>query len=461
MTKDMTRGNPAKLILFFTIPLLLGNLFQQFYNMADTMIVGRTIGVNALAAVGATGSIMFLILGFAQGLTAGLAVITAQRFGAEDITGVRRSIAASLVISGGVTVVLTLVAVATARPILELMQTPPEILDDATRYITVIYWGIFASMLFNLLSNIIRALGDSRTPLIFLVIACLVNIVLDFAFILGLHMGVEGAAVATVISQALSGVLCIFYMLKKLSFLRFHPGDWKMEWEILSPHLRVSLPMAFQSSIIAIGSIILQWALNQLGATAVASFTAAQKIDQLATQPLMSFGITMATYAAQNYGASNIPRIRVGVRQCTYMSVAASILGGLLTIWGGPFLVQLFVGQQPEVISLAQIYLRINGATYFILALLFIYRYTLQGLGRSLVPTIAGIMELVMRTLAALALAAPLGFTGVSMANPIAWIGATVPLCIAYFLTIRRLSELIPPPVKEDSAPQPTISSEH
>jgi putative MATE family efflux protein len=348
--------------------------------------------------------------------------------------------------------------VSTARPILELMQTPPEIIDDAERYITVIYWGIFASMLFNLMSNIIRALGDSRTPLFFLVIACLVNIVLDFAFIRGLHMGVEGASIATVISQALSGVLCIVYMLKKLPFLRFQPGDWKMQWVILAPHLRVSLPMGFQSSIIAIGSIILQWALNQLGATAVASFTAAQKIDQLATQPLMSFGITMATYAAQNYGAGNIPRIRTGVRQCTYMSVAASILGGLLTILGGPFLVQLFVGEQPEVISLAQIYLRINGATYFILALLFIYRYTLQGLGFSLVPTVAGIMELVMRTLAALVLAAPLGFAGVSMANPIAWIGATVPLSIAYFLTVHRLARRFPAPAQESAAPSVPVS---
>lgn len=440
MTKDMTHGSPARLILFFTIPLLLGNLFQQFYNMADTMIVGRTIGVNALAAVGSTGSLMFLILGFAQGLTAGLSVITAQRFGAEDMAGVRRSVAASLVISAGVTVVLTLLAVTTARPLLKLMQTPPEIMEDALRYITVIYWGIVASMLFNLLSNIIRALGDSRTPLVFLVVACVLNIILDFLCIQGLHMGVEGAAVATIISQAVSGVLCIFYIFKKLPALRFVPGDWRLGWEIYAPHLRVSLPMAFQSSIIAIGAIILQWALNQLGAAAVAAFTAAQKIDQFATQPLMSFGITMATYAAQNYGAGNIPRIRTGVWQVTVMSVAVSIVGGLLTIAGGPFLVQLFVGNQPEVIDLAQIYLRINGATYFILALLFIYRNVLQGLGRSLVPTVAGMMELIMRAVAALVLAAPLGFAGVSMANPVAWIGAVVPLSIAYFLTIRRLS---------------------
>ncbi len=442
MTRDLTRGNPAKLILTFTIPLLIGNIFQQLYSMADTIIVGRTIGVNALAAVGATGSLSFLILGFAQGLTAGFSVITAQRFGAGDYSGVRRSAAVSAVLSGLITLLLTAVSVIGVRPLLELMNTPADIIDDAYRYIVVIFWGIAASMLFNLLSNIIRALGDSKTPLLFLVVACLLNIALDFLFILAFRMGVAGAAWATVISQFVSGVLCLLYIGKRLPILRVEQQDWKLQRDVVLSHLRVGLPMAFQSSIIAIGAMILQGALNALGSVAVAAFTAAQKLDTLIIQPLMSFGITMATYVAQNYGAGNLPRIRKGVRQCSVMSVAISLLGGLLVILAGKPLVRIFVGSgQNEVVDLAQVYLVINGACYCILALLFIYRYTLQGLGKSLVPTVAGVMELVMRTLAAVFLAQIVGFAGVSWANPIAWAGATIPLGIAYFVMISRLGK--------------------
>lgn len=303
MVQDLTRGKPVKLILLFTIPLLIGNVFQQFYSMADTIIVGRTIGVDALAGVGATGSLSFLIIGFAQGLTAGLSVITAQRFGADDYDGVRKSVTVSLLISAVLTVVLTAIAVLTARPLLTLLQTPANIIDDAYDYIIIIFWGIFASMLFNLLSNVVRALGDSRTPLLFLIVACVLNIVLDFVFILAFKMGVAGAAWATVIAQVVSCALCILYIAKRIPLLRLCKKDWKVDASYIRTHCRVGLPMAFQTSIIAIGAMILQVPLNKLGSTAVGAFTAAQKIDNLAVQILMSFGITMATYAAQNYGA--------------------------------------------------------------------------------------------------------------------------------------------------------------
>jgi putative MATE family efflux protein len=441
MTKNLTEGNPAKLIFLFTIPLLIGNLFQQVYSMADTLIVGRTIGVNALAAVGCTGSLSFLIIGFAQGITAGLSIITAQKFGAKSEAGVRRSVAASILLSLAVTVVLTAVSVPLAKPILRWMNTPPEIIEDAYRYIVVIYGGIAASMLFNLLSNIIRALGDSRTPLLFLIIACILNIILDFVFILAFSMGVAGAAWATVIAQTVSGLLCIGYIKKKLPMLHMHKEDFRVTKMDIWQHMRVGLPMGFQSSIIAIGAITLQSALNSLGATAVASYTAAQKIDMLATQPMMSFGVTMATYAAQNYGAQKIDRIKKGVLQCVIMSVSFSVVVGVLIILAGRFLVGLFVGAgQGEVVSLAQVYLKINGTTYFLLALLFIFRYTLQGLGQSLIPTIAGIMELFMRMFAAIIMAGWLGFAGACMANPLAWLGACIPLSIACIVTLKKLT---------------------
>ena len=438
MTKDLTRGNPLKLIFFFTIPLLIGNLFQQFYSMADTLIVGRTLGVNALAAVGGTGGITFLILGFAQGVTAGLSIITAQRFGAEDAAGVRRSFTTSILISAVTTVVLTAVSVPLARTILHLLNTPAEIEEQAYEYIIVILAGIVASMLFNLLSNIIRALGDSRTPLFFLIIASIINIVLDFVFILNFHMGVAGAGYATVLAQLISCACCFAFIAKKLPILHLHRQDWKITRQDLTAHARVAFPMGFQSSIIAIGTLILQTALNGLGATSVAAYTAASKVDQLAIMAMMSFGMTMATYAAQNYGAGKMDRIRKGVRQCLMISVGLSVVMAFVNIVFGKYLVRLFVEDAAGVIDLAQVYLIINSSCYFILAVLFVIRYTLQGLGKSFVPTFAGIMELVMRTVAALALVGPFGFAGASASNPLAWLGSAIPLCISYILTMRR-----------------------
>lgn len=441
MTKKMTEGSPAKLIVMFTIPLLIGNIFQQLYSMVDTLIVGRTLGVNALAAVGCTGSINFLILGFAMGVSAGLAIITAQRFGAKDEKGVRRSVASGAWISLMVTVVLTAVSVPMTRKILELLNTPPEIIDGAYDYIVIIFWGIIACMLFNFLSNIIRALGDSRTPLLFLVIACVLNIILDFAFILGGGMGVAGAAWATIISQMVSALLCLWYIKKKLPILHLTKDDWKASAWDLKQHFRISMPMGFQMSIIAIGAVVLQFVLNGLGSAAVAAFSAAQRIDQIAGQPMNSFGTTMATYAAQNYGAGRIDRIKKGVLQCSLISVGFSIAVGLLNIFAGYQMAGFFVGAGEETVqSMAQTYLQINGAMYFVLALLFIFRFTLQGLGKGVMPTVAGVMELIMRTFAAVYLTAAVGFAGACWANPLAWAGACIPLAAAYFLTMRRLS---------------------
>jgi len=441
ITRNLTRGNPAKLILLFTIPLIIGNIFQQFYSIADTFIVGRTIGVNALAAVGCTGSIMFLILGFAQGLTAGLSIITAQKFGAEDAKGVKESYVAGIIISMIVTIVLTIISTVFARPILVLMNTPPEIIDDAYRFVFVIFLGIIASMFFNFFSNIIRGLGDSRTPLIYLIWACILNVVLEFAFILIFKMGVTGAAVATVIAQGVSALLCLYHIKRNLPILNLKKSDLKISKEVFLDHINISLPMGFQASIIAIGAIILQFSLNSLGATAVAAYTAAQKIDSIAIQPMMSFGITMATYTAQNFGAKKIDRIRQGVKQCAIISVTFSILVGLINIFAGHFLTGIFVGyEQKEVISLSQTYLTSNGMFYFLLSLLFIYRYTLQGLGQSFIPTVAGIMELIMRSFAAIILSKPLGFLGVCLSNPLAWLGACVPLIIAYYVTFKKIN---------------------
>lgn len=435
MAKDMTSGKPIKLIWNFTIPLLIGNLFQQLYNMADTFIVGRTIGVHALASVGSTGSIIFLILGFANGLTAGLAIPLAQRYGAKDYLGVKRSFYVSILISAVVAILLTILSMVFCRQILEVMQTPAEIIDGAYDYLMVIFAGIFSSMAFNLLSNIFRSIGDAKTPLYFLVIACIMNIILDIVFIAGFGMGVEGAGYATVLSQIFSALACILYIWKKIPILRLNSKDFVAESSDVKEHVRISFPMAFQSSIIAIGAIIIQITLNQLGATAVAAYTAAQKIDQVAILPMMSFGVTMATFVAQNYGAKKYDRIWRGVRDCIKLSLTFAISVGIILNLFSPIFIRAFVGVgHEEVVELGAIYFITNGTMYSLLSLLFIYRYTLQGVGKTFTPTVAGIMELCMRAFAAVVLSNLYGYTGATMANPLAWLGSLIPLMIAYYL---------------------------
>lgn len=439
MTKTMTEGGPARLIFLFALPLLGGNLFQQFYNMMDALIVGNILGENALAAVGCTGSIMFLIIGFVQGMTSGLSIVTARHFGANDLTYVRRSFAANIVIGSVVTVILTVLAVPLARPILRMMRTPAAILDDAYSYIVIIYAGIFAAMLFNVLSNVLRALGDSRTPLLFLIISSILNVVLDIVFIRYGNMGVSGAAWATVISQVISGVLCILYIQKEFPILHVRKEDFHLTSGEIQQHLLVGLPMGFQASIIGIGVIILQVVLNQQGEQTVAAYTATQKIEQLICSPLNCFGMTMATYTAQNYGAGKIERIRMGIHRCMAMSLSYTVVITAVAMFAGANLVQLFGFDNPDIVQLASTYLHTTSMFYWTLSLLFILRYSLQGLGQGLVPTIAGVMELVMRAAGCMALAGPFGFGGICAAYALAWPGSLCPLAISYVITMRKL----------------------
>ena len=441
MVKDMTTGSPTRLILFFTLPLLVGNIFQQLYNMADTIIVGRTLGYKALAAVGgSSGSIMFLVFGFFFGLTCGFAVITAQRFGAHDEDGVRRSVAASLVMCAVITAAATLLCVFGARPVLEFMRTPEDIVDETYNYLIVMFWGSWTIVFYGMLSSIIRALGDSRTPLYFLIISSIVNVVLDFYFILSLKSGVAGAAWATVIAQGLSGVLCLIYMLRKFPILRLRRHDWIFNASFYWDHLRVALPMAFQFSVTAIGVRVLQTALNGFGSVAVAGYTAATRIDQLAIQPLFSFSIAMATFAAQNYGAGNIPRIRDGVFKCSAMALGFSVFGGVpLILFASPVTAWFIGGHDEQVIHCSQIYLNTNASCYVILAMLLIYRNVQQGMGHSFIPFMAGVVELVLRVVGAFGFAVWFGYTGVCLSNPLAWIGATAILAWDYCRTMKKL----------------------
>lgn len=434
MEKDMTKGSPTKLILWFTIPLLIGNVFQQLYSMVDTIIVGKFVGVDQLAAVGLTGPMAFLMLGFVFGLTGGFAVVTAQRFGAKDEDGLRRSVTSAIYLSITITTILTVIAIVTAKPLLRLMNTPEDIFHDAYVYIIIIYAGIGALVFYNLMACILRALGDSKTPLYFLIVSSILNIILDLVFILNLQMGVAGAAFATVISQFISGVLCLIYTAKKYPILHLKKKDWKWDTNLAKKHMYIGLPMAFQFSITAIGVIVLQGALNLLGTEKIAAFTAANKAEQLVAQPAGSFGITMANYAGQNYGASKFNRIREGVKKCSILTTIFAIGAGFILIVFGEPLTTLFVDvKERAVIQAAREYLIIISVCFPALNLLFVYRNVLQGIGRSFMPFMAGVFELVARSAVAFTLPYFIGFTGICLAGPIAWFAAAIPLGITYY----------------------------
>ena len=440
MVKNLTVGNPVNQILMFAIPLFIGSLFQQSYNIADTVIVGRLIGLNALAAVGSTGSINFLILGFINGFGIGAAVLTSQRFGAEDYEGVKKSFAATIIISIGLAVILTIISVLCARPLLEFLQTPAEILEDSYSYIVTIFWGIPTAVLFNLFANVLRAVGDSRTPLYFLAIACVINILLDLMFILIFRTGIWTIALATVISQFVSGMLCLLFIYKKVPLLKLTADDWRLDRGEISKHLKLALPVGFQMSIIAIGSITVTYALNQLGTMAVGAFTAANRIDVMAFMILYAFGGAMTTYSAQNYGARKFDRIRKGIAHISIIACVYCVVIAVVFYFSGYFFPRIFLGNESiQTLSMARTYLLVTGFSYIFLAMLFIIRQSLLGMGDSVTPTIAGVMELAMRIFAAIILGKAFGFTGICFANPLAWIGAMIPLIIAFIIKMKKL----------------------
>ena len=443
MSATLTTGRPWRVILAFSVPLLLGNVVQQLYQFVDSIVVGRQLGVDSLAAVGATGSLLFLLIGFAWGLTSGFAIPTAQAFGARDHDAVSRSVAAGTILTGITSVIVTVAGAVFAGPLLELLQTPPELLREATVFTQVSFLGGAATMFFNQLSAIIRAIGDSRTPLVFLAIACALNVGLVILMVGPLGMGVAGAALATVVSQGVSVVLCLLYVWRKVPVLHVKRAHWRVRREDLAEHLRLGLPMGFQASIIAIGTITVQVALNQLGSDAVASYTTAARVDSLALTFLNSLGLAASVYAAQNLGARRPDRIRRGVVESLWMAViAAVVLGAVLIAFGEPA-VRMFIGDgSDEVVAQAHLMLIINGVAYWILGTLFVLRGVLQGLGHALIPTMTGVIELVARVAAAIVLGALLGFPGVALANPLAWIGAVLLLVPAYVRAHRELAQM-------------------
>lgn len=439
MTKDMTQGHPGRLILGFAVPLLFGNLFQQFYNLMDTLIVGKFLGVTQLAAVGATGSVNFLIIGFCTGICSGFAIPISQKFGAKDESGMRRYIANSVWVSAAFTAVLTVLTVALCRTILVWMKTPADIIDDSYAYIVVIFAGIPVTILYNLTSAIIRSMGDSKTPVIFLVLAALLNIVLDLFCILALHMGVAGAAVATVISQAVSGVCCLVYMRKKYGILRMSREELRFSPRMAGRLIVMGVPMGLQYSVTAIGSVVLQSAVNALGSMAVASVTAAGKISMFFCCPFDALGATMATFAGQNAGAGKPDRIRRGLRAGNLFGIVyAAAAFAFLAAAGGSVALLFVDSSETEILKNVQMMLTANGAFYIALVFVNNVRFLIQGIGYSGLAIFSGASEMVARAVAGFLLVPVFGFSAVCFANPLAWVMADLFLIPACFFLMKR-----------------------
>uniref|UniRef100_UPI004026F079 MATE family efflux transporter n=1 Tax=Lachnospira eligens TaxID=39485 RepID=UPI004026F079 len=441
MVKDMTNGSPSKHILGFAVPMLFGMLFQQFYNLVDTIIVGKTLGVEALAGVGATGSINFMIIGFCMGVCNGFVIPVAQCFGAKKPADLRKYVFNGYICSIVFAIVLTLASVIFCRRILIIMNTPADIIDHAYNYIVVIFIGIPTVFLYNMVSGVIRSLGDSKTPVVFLVLSSIINVVLDFFLILVCKMGVAGAGWATVTSQLISGLTCLIYMYKKYDILKGDKSERVLDRRFITNLCMNGVPMGLQYSITAIGSTILQAAVNTLGSTYVAAMTAGSKMFNFTCCPFDALGSTMATYAGQNVGAAKIKRLGQGVRSAMIIGSVYSVLSLIALYFTTDYIALLFVNaSETTIIAFTRQFILASACFYIPLTGVNVVRFCIQGMGFSVFAISAGILEMIGRAFAAIILIPSIGFMGACLASPIAWIAADAFLFPAFIHCAKKLN---------------------
>ena len=439
MTKDLTKGKPFQTIFTFSIPIVCGNLFQLFYTLADTIIVGQTLGSDALAAVGSTSIIVYLVLCFVQGITGGFGICLAQQFGKKDESGMRKSIAVSLVLCIAASVVITLLCCLLSHQILYWINTPAKIYQMAYDYMFAVLLGTGATIFYNLISNVLRALGDSQTPLIFLIFSSLLNIVLDILFIVPLNMGVAGAAWATVLSQLLSAILCTGFGIKKIPLLRIMRSDFLIPKSVWIGHFRTGFPMGFQMSVMCIGQLAMQGAVNALGANAIAGYTAATKVDQVSVLVNTALGIAISNFVAQNYGAQLKARIKEGVTSCLILASIINLIMCIVILVCRHMVIPLFVNNPTAELSVySDQYFFAVAPFYLLLGVLILYRSSVQSMGNSVAPFVACLIELVVRSGATFILSKPIGYIGICFATPLAWIWASLFLIPVYRKMIHR-----------------------
>ena len=445
--RDMTTGKPAGLLLSFALPLMAGNICQQLYTMVDTMVVGQVLGVEALASLGAADWLNWLVLGIIMGFTQGFSILISQRFGAEDQDGLRKVTAMSTLLSAVIAVVVTVSSLLLAEPVLRLLNTPDNVLPGSLSYLRIIFSGSVIVTAYNMMASILRAMGDSRTPLYAMLVASVVNIGLDLLFVMGFHWGIPGAAAATVIAQGCSCLFCLA-VLRRMSVLRMTKTDWHPDGCLCRRLFQLGLPMAFQNTVIAVGGLVIQFVINGFGFLFVAGFTATNKLYGLLELAATSFGFSMATYAGQNLGAKKYRRICEGMRSALKMAVATSvIISAAMIAFGKPVLL-LFISGEPgevaQVLDIAYTYLFIMCCLLSVLYLLHLYRSALQGMGDTVIPMVSGIAELTMRIGCALLLPIWLGQYGIYFAEIAAWAGAVVILVTFYYIRIHHLLHGIP-----------------
>lgn len=442
MEKNMSTGSPLSIILKFSLPLFIGNLFQSFYNMVDAMIVGRFVGEDALAAVGATGTIMFVVTGLATGLSTGFTVLTSQKYGEGNEEGTRKSVANGMVLSLIMVLALTVISLACMNPILKLMNTPDNIFEDASTYITAICIGMVSIVAYNFFAACLRAVGNSRIPLITLIISASINVALDLLFIRGFGWGVAGAAWATNLAQAVSAVICALYLCRKKKSMWPRLKELRLNRKFSRQQLQVGVPMALQFGITGSGTVIMQAAVNLFGSTAVAAYSTAGKITTLLMQGSIAIGQTMATYAGQNYGAKRPDRIRLGVRYAVGMNVVYSLCAAVLSNVGLPLFMQLFFDAQADmtqVLYFSRRYISICSMFYLPLSVIFTFRNTMQGCGYGLLPMLGGVVELVARLICAVVAMHTLSYTAACLCDPVAWLCAGIFTMIGYFIVMRNV----------------------
>ena len=452
-TRDLTEGKPMKLVFSFAAPLLIGVLFQQFYSFVDTAIVGRYLGADKLAAVGATGSVNFLVIGLCLGLCSGFSIPIAQAFGAKNESDVRRNVWHAAVLSAGLSILFGLAATLLCKPLLQWMNTPAEIIDSASAYIRIIFMAIPCCVMYNMASGILRSLGDSRTPVIFLIIASLVNIVLDLFLILVCGMDVAGAAVATAVSQLIAGLGCLIVMIRRFPILKLTKEDRRFSLKRSRAMLGVGLPMGLQFSITAIGSVMVQWSVNGLGVNAVAAVSAAGKLSMFFACVFDALASTMATFAGQNVGARKLDRVRQGLNAASAVGTVYCVLAlGVVLLFGDKML-SLFIdsGSNAAVTEMGFRYLKINAAFYIPLLFVNILRLCIQGMGYTRVAMFAGLSEMLARTVVALWVVPAAGFTGACFANPAAWVMADVFLFPCCFRLMKSLRGRLMPGVEPET----------
>lgn len=438
MNNDMTKGAILPVLIKFTVPILLGNLFQQFYTICDTIIVGRTLGADALAAVGATGTICFLILGFASGIAGGFSVVTSQKFGAGDKKGVRLSFTNGIMMVLIISIVMTIGCILGMDSILKLMNTPENIYKESYNYIIVICAGLTGTVAYNLFASDLRAIGNSKIPLYFLILSSVINIGLDFLFILAFGWGTAGAAGATVVSQFVSAVLCLAYIYKKEELLRPQKGDWKFNSGIVKSELFVGLPMGLQYAITASGTMVMQSATNTFGSVAVAANTATGKVSGIFTSMFMALGQSIATYTGQNYGKRDMLRIKKGLKLSMYITAVYGIVAALVVMFALPYELALFFSASDDMSSLlpyAEICAAMWVPFYIPLGFIFLFRNAMQGANHSILAMVAGFIELIVRVACAVIAINTHEYWIACFCDPAAWIAAGIYCTAAFYIS--------------------------